>query len=94
MKTQENSVIIKLEEMNSNPVFIGKKSRMSSATSVVFLDENTIACAHFSAEKIYIYRFDLDKNIYEKISELDTTYNGIKCKTDLMTHDGQSLIRN
>lgn len=92
MQSQGNSIVIKLDDVSSTPVFIGERSRLSSATSVAFLDNGTIACAHFAARKIYAYRFDLDGGTHEKLSELDTTYNGIRCQTDLMAHDGHGRI--
>jgi len=92
MRDQERSLTIKLEDFPSNPVFIGDKSRLSSATSVSFLAEDMIACAHFSGQKIYVYKFDLENGSYEKVTSANTTYRGQNCKTDLMTYDGRGRI--
>jgi hypothetical protein len=87
-----DSINILLTDTPSSTVFIGDRGRLSTATSVALLDKNTIACAHFSGKKLYVYRFDIKKQSYEIISSIDTSYNGESCKTDLMTSNVHGKI--
>ena len=73
-------------------VFVGDKTRSSTATSVVLLDPQTLVCCHFNGCKMYLIRFNLAAGTYEIVDSLETTYKGIKCETDLMGGDGNGNI--
>ncbi len=86
------SLVIPLDDVASNPVFIGERSRPSCATSVAFVDRNTIACAHFAGKVLYTFRFDWEAGTYQRLGLVDTTYDGARCSTDLMTANGDGLV--
>ena len=92
------SLSIPLENLASTraDVFVGDKKRSSTATSVRLLDENTLACCHFNGCKMYLIRFNLNAQSYEVLDSIETTFQGLKCETDLMGSDdnGNIIVSN
>ena len=84
-----SELIIPIENLSlSTPqVFVGDKPRLSTVTSVIFLSPNLIVCSHFNGCKMFVIKFDLPTNTFDVIQELDTTYRGQKCETDLLASD-------
>ena len=85
---------IKLEDNNPNKVgeyYLGTKERLGSATSITFLNSDTFITTTFVGMKMYLYRFDFEKNSYNLLDSLDTTYNNTLCYTDL-AHSYNNLI--
>lgn len=87
-------LIIPLAEIESSRelVYVGDHVRASTATSVVLLDANTLACAHFNGCKMFLVRFDVNNGTYEFLDSCDTTFNGQKSETDLMATDGHGNL--
>ena len=84
-----SELVIPIENLSlSTPqVFVGDKPRLSTVTSVIFLSPNLIVCSHFNGCKMFVIRFDLPSNTFDVVQELDTTYGGQKCETDLLASD-------
>jgi hypothetical protein len=83
-------IVIPIEDLHSahEDVYIGERLRKSTATSVVLLDANTLACCHFNGCRMFLIRFDLERGTYTLLDSIDTVYKGTRCETDLMTGDG------
>ena len=86
---------IQLEDINRTgrgPLFINGRSRISTATSVRFLDNRTIVCASLVGQRLYLIDFDLTDNSFRVLDSLDTTFEGVLAETDLMDIDDQGNI--
>lgn len=89
---------INLEEISSERdlVYVGDRVRPSTATSIVLLSPNILACCHFNGCRIFLIEFDIIKSTYKLIYETETLYNGKKTETDLMHTDleGNIVVSN
>ena len=86
---------IQLEDINRTgrgPLFINGRSRISTATSVRFLDNRTIVCASLVGQRLYLIDFDLTNSSFRVLDSLDTTFEGVLAETDLMDIDDQGNI--
>lgn len=85
-----STLIIRIEDIpSSRPVvYVGDHVRVSTATSVVFLNANTLACCHFNGCKMFLFRFNFGEGTYTLLDSIDTTFNGKRTETDLMATDG------
>jgi len=83
-------LVIPLPRLQSKlpPVYVGDRVRESTATSVVLLDGQTLACCHFNGCRIFLVRFDLTLGSYEIVASADTTFAGVPTETDLMAGNG------
>jgi len=87
-------LVIPISEMESyeKMLYVGDRSRPSSATSVYLLDPNTLVCCHFDGCKILLIRFDLNNGVYRFMQCSDTTFNQEKIQTDLLAGDGNGNL--
>jgi hypothetical protein len=87
-------LIIPIEDIPTKRqlVYVGDHIRPSTATSIVFLNENTLACSHFNGCKIFLIRFDFNEGTHHILDTVDTTYNNEKTEPDLMATDGHGNI--
>jgi hypothetical protein len=94
----DRQLIINLEEITSERdlVYVGDRVRPSTATSIVLLSPNILACCHFNGCRIFLIEFDITKSAYKLIYETETLYNGKKTETDLMHTDlkGNIVVSN
>lgn len=84
-----------IEEPNrtsQTELFIGKKRRMSTMTSVYFTDDNHLVTAHYSAAKMFSVNINLEEKTHEFKSEVDTTFDSKLTVTDLIDFDGKSKV--
>lgn len=73
-------------------VYIGDKGRHSTATSVALMSPNLLVACHFDGCRMFAVHFDIESGTYRKISELQTTFSGKPCETDLMAANEDGLI--
>ncbi len=89
------SLQIALEDLRRpewQPLYVGDRARYATATSVRFVDPETIVCGALLARKIYLARFDLSRGSSEVLSCANTTYAGCTTETDLCDTDGRGHI--
>jgi hypothetical protein len=84
-----SELIIPIEDLSLEipQVFVGDRPRLSTVTSVILLSPNLMVCSHFNGCKMFVIKFDLPSSTFEVVQELDTTYGGQKCETDLLASD-------
>lgn len=87
-------LVIPIEDISSSreDVYIGDRLRKSTATSVVLLDADTLACCHFNGCRMFLIRFDLERGSHTILDTIDTTFKGERCETDLMGGDGAGRL--
>lgn len=73
-------------------VYVGDHARLSTITSVVLLSHNMLVCSHFNDCCMYLIHFNLHNKTYQVLQTIDTTFNGVKCETDLLASDGTGNI--
>jgi hypothetical protein len=72
--------------------YIGDRKRYATATSVRFVDPNTIVCCALLARKIYLIRFNIRAGSFETIASADTMHAGSTAQTDLCDIDGRGHV--
>lgn len=69
------------------PVYLERRSRYATVTSVRLLDPETLVCASFLEKKLYLVRFDVAQGTHRILDEIPTTHRGIPVETDLADAD-------
>lgn len=69
------------------PVYLERRGRYATATSVKLMDPETLVCASFLEKKLYLVRFDLKRKTSAVLDEIATTYRGVPVETDLADVD-------
>ena len=64
---------------------VGQRKRLATASGCCFISENIIAINHLVGQRLYLVYFDMSKNEYQIISQIDTTFEYKKCPTELVT---------
>lgn len=70
------------------PVYLERRGRYATVTSVKLLDPETLVCASFLEKKLYLVRFDRAAGRHRILDEIATTHRGIPVETDLADVDG------
>ena len=86
---------IKLDDLQRpewQPRYIGDRKRYATATSVRFVDPNTIVCCSLLAHMIYLIRFDLSAGSFKVLDSADTLFAGSTAQTDLCDIDGHGHV--
>ena len=76
------------------PVYLERRGRYATVTSVKFLDAETLVCASFLEKKLYLVRFDAKRKTSQILDEIATTHRGVPVETDLADADpaGENVI--
>lgn len=76
------------------PVYLERRARYATVTSVKLLDPETLVCASFLEKKLYLLRFDPGRRTSRILDEIATTHRGIPVETDLLDADptGETLV--
>jgi len=76
------------------PVYLERRSRYATVTSVKLLDPETLVCASFLERKLYLLHFDSTQRTSRILDEIATTHRGIPVETDLLDVDptGETLV--
>lgn len=76
------------------PVYLERRGRYASVTSVKLLDPETLVCASFLEKKLYLVRFDRAGSRHRILDEIATTHRGIPVETDLADVDasGERIV--
>ena len=69
------------------PVYLERRGRYATVTSVKLLDPETLVCASFLEKKMYLIRFDRAAGRHRILDEIATTHRGIPVETDLADVD-------
>lgn len=69
------------------PVYLDRRGRYATATSVKLLDPETLVCASFLEKKLYLVRFDRKRRAAAILDEIATTDRGVPVETDLADVD-------
>ena len=69
------------------PVYLERRGRYATVTSVKLLDPETLVCASFLEKKLYLVRFDAQRRTHRILDAIPTTYRGIPVETDLADSD-------
>jgi hypothetical protein len=69
------------------PVYLERRSRYATVTSVKLLDPETLVCASFLEKKLYLVRFDVEQGTHRILDEIATTHRGVPVETDLADAD-------
>jgi hypothetical protein len=69
------------------PVYLERRSRYATVTSVRLLDPETLVCASFLEKKLYLVRFDVAAGTHRILDAISTTHRGIPVETDLADAD-------
>lgn len=87
-------MVIHLPELPTDHqiVYIGERSRVSSATSTVIVDGHSLVACHFNGCMMFLIRFDMGSGKYELIDQIQTEFQGRSTETDLMSWDGRGNI--
>ncbi len=67
--------------------YLKDRARLAGATSVKFLDRETLACASLLGRKIYLIRFDLERETHHTLDVTETVFDGQPAETDLCDSD-------
>lgn len=74
-------------------LFYGNKNRWSSLTGIVFISNNLLVTNSFYNRKLYLIEFDIDKNSYNIISNIDTINSKKQTVvTDLVHYNGNHIV--
>jgi hypothetical protein len=76
------------------PVYLERRGRYATVTSVKLLDPETLVCASFLEKKLYLLRFDPGRRTSRILDEIATTHRGIPVETDLLDADpaGETIV--
>lgn len=69
------------------PVYLERRSRYATVTSVRLLDPATLVCASFLEKKLYLVRFDAGARTHRILDAIPTTHRGVPVETDLLDAD-------
>jgi hypothetical protein len=89
------AMIIKMEDINNSgmPVhFIGERSRLSSCTSVKFIDKNRLVACNLAGQRMYLVRYDVDSGCHEIEDCIPTRFGDKDVCTDLIDGDNKERI--
>lgn len=93
--TCRSRMSIKLPDINNSghkDLFIGSRSRLSSCTSVKFIDESRLVAASLCGQRLYLIRYDLSVSTYEILDCVPTQSGGKDVCTDLLDFDGSDML--
>lgn len=86
---------IKLSDLNRShygPLYVGNTQRLATATSIRFIDSSHLCVSHLVGMYIQLYMFDFNTKSFKLLDQIDTTYNGKTCITDLMDRKENLLV--
>lgn len=73
------------------PVYLERRGRYATVTSVKLLDPETLVCASFLEKKLYLVRFDAKRRTSRILDAIATTRRGVPVETDLADVDPAGL---
>ncbi|MFM2294138.1 MAG: hypothetical protein RLZZ350_551 [Verrucomicrobiota bacterium] len=88
-------MVIKLEDFNPGniqPLFIGTRARLSTATAVRFVDARRLLATSLVGRRLYLIEFDVASGQHKVLSAVDTQFAGRSMMTDLMDYDGREFV--
>ena len=96
-RPSEGAFVLPLPDLTGRglrPVFLERRGRYATVTSVKLLDPETLACASFLEKKLYLVRFDAKRRTHRILDVIPTTYRGIPVETDLADSDpaGENVV--
>jgi hypothetical protein len=76
------------------PVYLERRGRYATVTSVKLLDSETLVCASFLERELYLVRFDIANRTHRILDAIPTTYRGVPVETDLADSDpsGEHIV--
>jgi hypothetical protein len=86
------AMVIKMEDINNSdmPVqFIGQRSRLSSCSSVKFVDKERLVACNLAGQRMYLIRYDLESGHHEIEHCIPTQFGGKDVRTDLLDSDNK-----
>jgi tetratricopeptide (TPR) repeat protein len=86
---------VAMEELNQcgrAPLYIHRRARSATSTSVKLLDRNTFVSCSFVGQRAYLVRFDEERGTSEVVGSVDTTYAGEKVETDSCDADADGNV--
>jgi hypothetical protein len=86
------ALVIKMEDINNSdmPVqFIGQRSRLSSCTSVKFVDKERLVACNLAGQRMYLIRYDLHRCSHEIQDCIPTRFADKDVRTDLLDGDNK-----
>jgi hypothetical protein len=86
------AMVIKMEDINNSdmPVqFIGQRSRLSSCSSVKFVDKGRLVACNLAGQRMYLIRYDLESGRHEVEHCIPTQFGGEAVRTDLLDGDNK-----
>ena len=88
------AMVIKMEDINNSdmPVqFIGQRSRLSSCSSVKFVDKGRLVACNLAGQRMYLIRYDLESGRHEVEHCIPTQFGGEAVRTDLLDGDNEEI---
>ena len=92
---RDQKMLIVLEDINnsdSGSRYIKGRHRLATATSVKFMDRQTLVCCSYVGRKMYAVQFDLESNASAVIDNIDTIFSCKTTETDLCDTDGNGNV--
>ncbi len=96
-RPSEGAFVIPLPDLTGRglrPVYLERRGRYATVTSVKLLDPETLVCASFLEKKLYLVRFDAKRRTHRILDAISTSYRGIPVETDLADSDpaGENVV--
>jgi hypothetical protein len=89
-RSPDRSFVIGLPDLTGRalrPVYLDRRGRYATVTSVKLLDPETLVCASFLEKKLYLVRFDARRRTSKILDEIATSDRGVPVETDLADVD-------